>query len=94
MRYHATVIPDPGNQVPGALWHVTPSDVEALDSYEGLNYYYKRTVMQQQGVDFFFYEMIDTGQGWPSDRYLRSIEEGYQHCGIPLTDFRPLLIDP
>lgn len=93
MRYHATVVPDPGGRVPGALWHVKPSDVLALDHYEGLDYYYKRTVMRQQGVDFFFYEMIDTGQGWPSDRYLRSIEQGYLDCGIPLSDFRPSMMD-
>lgn len=83
MRYHASIVPAPGSIVPGALWRVQPADIKALDRYEGVDYYYKRTVWRQQGQDFFFYEMIDTGQGWPSDSYLRSIQEGYQHCGIP-----------
>jgi gamma-glutamylcyclotransferase (GGCT)/AIG2-like uncharacterized protein YtfP len=94
IRYHATVIPDPGSRVAGALWQVESSDVQALDRYEGVDYYYKRTVMRQQGVDFFFYEMIDTGEGWPSHSYLHSIEQGYQHCGIPLAYFKPLLQGP
>ena len=91
MRSHATVIREPGSSVPGALWQVQPKDIESLDRYEGLNFYYKRTVLSQQNIDFFLYEMIDLGQGWPSSTYLDSILSGYEHCGIPQDHFQPLM---
>ena len=82
MRCHANIRPQRRARVPGALWKITPHDLQALDAYEGLGSYYRRRAWQQDGQRFFFYEMIDLWQGQPSQGYLQGILHGYQHCGL------------
>ncbi len=35
-RGYATLVPQPGRTVHGVLWHITASDEESLDDYEGI----------------------------------------------------------
>jgi hypothetical protein len=78
---HATVVPQRGAVTPGAIWKITPYDLESLDAYEGYPIYYTRRRWRQDGEHFFFYEMQDL-QGSPSAPYVEGILQGYQHCGI------------
>lgn len=78
---HATIVPQRGARVPGAIWQIMPDDFDALDRYEGYPVYYSRRRWRQDGDHFFFYEMTDIS-GSPSVGYLQGILQGYQDCGI------------
>jgi hypothetical protein len=80
---HANIVPQRGGRVPGVIWRVRESDIEALDAYEGLGYYYRRREWRQDGNSFFFYEMLESSRGGsPSINYLEGIAQGYRQCGL------------
>jgi hypothetical protein len=80
---HANIVPKRRGRVAGVLWRVYPSDIKALDAYEGIGYYYRRRNWKQDGQRFFFYEMLESNRGGtPSINYLESIAEGYRQCGL------------
>ena len=80
--HHATIVPQRGAAVPGALWLVQPQDFLALDRYEGYPTYYTRRRWRQDHEHFFFYEIAGEVSGYPSAGYIQGIQEGYDDCGI------------
>jgi gamma-glutamylcyclotransferase (GGCT)/AIG2-like uncharacterized protein YtfP len=85
--HHATIIPQRGHVVAGAMWEITIDDLVALDTYEGFPTYYRRRRWRQDTEHFFFYEMNGIS-GSPSNFYIDSIVEGYVNCGIDLRYLR------
>ena len=81
---HATIVPQRGARVPGALWEITVDDLQALDAYEGYPSYYTRRRWRQDDEYFFFYEMCAPVIGAPSAGYIKGIAQGYNDCGLAL----------
>lgn len=83
----------PGDVVPIGLWRVTPDCVRALDAYEGFPRLYGRNKCQiyrgaGKSTEAFIYYMNREGYGMPSQGYLQSIADGYEHCGLKLAYLR------
>ena len=82
---HATVVPSPGDQVPGVLWRLTPECEASLDLFEGYPSYYVKTDIEQAGRRFFVYEMTQPLRGFPSSGYTELIARAYPHWGLKQT---------
>lgn len=82
---HATVVPSPGDQVPGVLWRLTPECESSLDDFEGYPSYYTKTDIEQDGRRFFIYEMTQPLRGFPSSGYTQLIAQAYPHWGLKQT---------
>ena len=82
---HATVVPSPGDQVPGVLWRLTPECEASLDAFEGYPSYYIKTDIEQAGRRFFVYEMTQPLRGFPSSGYTQLIARAYPHWGLKQT---------
>lgn len=86
----ATIEPEKGECVPGGLWKITSSCLQALDRYEGYPILYDRDIFEVKlpegkTVECFSYFMIgDLVSVGPSESYLNSITEGYKDFGIDL----------
>ena len=81
---HATIEPVPGSEVWGMLWELTPKCEHALDMFEGFPFYYTKRQHVQDGVELFFYEMVDNFGGIPSQSYVDDIHSVYQTYGMPV----------
>jgi gamma-glutamylcyclotransferase (GGCT)/AIG2-like uncharacterized protein YtfP len=79
---HATIEPNPGDQVSGVMWKLTPECVRSLDSFEGFPYYYTKRTWRQNGRKFFFYEMAAHRSGLPSISYVDNIAEAYRQWDL------------
>jgi hypothetical protein len=79
---HANIEHKKGAVVPGVLWDVTEYCEESLDAFEGFPLYYTKRTWEQDGIEFFFYEMGEFRNGTPSTSYLDNIQEGYNQWGI------------
>ncbi|MCB1216525.1 gamma-glutamylcyclotransferase [bacterium] len=78
----ATVVPQSGSSVPGALWLLTPECEAALDHFEGIasgHYFRDEQLMQHDGNPVLIY--IATAErgaaNKPNRKYLDVIREGY-----------------
>jgi gamma-glutamylcyclotransferase (GGCT)/AIG2-like uncharacterized protein YtfP len=85
-----------GANVPIGLWSVTEQCREALDAYEGYPRLYGRNncrIYRGAGkyTDAFVYFMNADGYRPPSATYLKSIADGYEHCGLSLNALRKSL---
>tara|TARA_Y100000401_G_C8309005_1_gene218634 strand:- start:588 stop:1037 length:450 start_codon:yes stop_codon:yes gene_type:complete len=98
----ATVEPLEGSTAQGALWEITPRDLESLDIFEGFPTFYRRewvTVLAQTvdgeppvPVEAICYFMnLTTGQEPtpPNPHYLGTILEGYADFGLDAEALRP-----
>lgn len=92
-RYHATIEPSEGDQVPVLVWAVSERDEARLDRYEGYpKYYYKDylSVPVEASTGRFnarcmVYLMTDGNPVQPpSAAYYGIIEEGYERFGFNL----------
>ena len=88
-RYSAvgTIEPCEGSNVPILLWGIQPEDEKSLDRYEGYpNFYEKENmeiVLNGRTVSAMVYVMTHGHElGIPSERYKRSIEDGYMDAGF------------
>lgn len=86
---HANVIPSEGNEVPVAIWEITPKDERALDIYEGVKggYYTKEYVEVDicgEKKEVLIYIMTPNPYGRPSDHYLQVIADGYKDFLLPI----------
>ena len=79
---HATISPRPGKSVEGVLWRITESCEDSLDRFEGYPYYYRKRVIEQDGLEFMVYLMNDPVSGWPTQSYLDLLAEGYQDWNL------------
>jgi gamma-glutamylcyclotransferase (GGCT)/AIG2-like uncharacterized protein YtfP len=86
-RFYADVVPSPGKVVEGALYSVTPTDVEALDEYEGWSeglYRRHTVVLDHTDEEVFFYVMSRGDVALPLKGYLDVIKTGFANWHIPL----------
>ena len=83
----ATIEKSPGDKAPIAVWRVTPSDIGALDRYEGFpGLYGKRDVnitilgVQEKCFTYVLNPPYDIEPPWTD--YFDTIEEGYKEWGL------------
>ena len=87
----ATIEPQPGKQVHGLLWKLTPECEQSLDFYEGYPRLYGKediTVCTADGKGLTVMAYIMTGEMWrdpaiPSQTYYDGILDGYRQNGLP-----------
>ena len=84
----ADIVPEPGAEVWGALYEITPPDLEALDTFEGVPRSYRRenvTVYDDAGAprEALCYFANQTGAFAPSKMYLGLIVNGAVEHGLP-----------
>jgi gamma-glutamylcyclotransferase (GGCT)/AIG2-like uncharacterized protein YtfP len=74
---HATIRPNPGKVVPGALWRITDDCEWSLDAFEGYPKYYTKRILGQDGYEFMVYVMNNPDYGNTYESYIDLIELGY-----------------
>jgi len=74
---HATVRPDVGSQVAGALWEITPECEDSLDRFEGYPSYYRKHHIEIDGEPVMLYLMNHDDPALPTAGYLATIAQGY-----------------
>lgn len=81
---HATVMPAPGERVPGALWRITNECERNLDVFEGWPTYYRKETVKIRGNEVMIYVMNDPDPyGHPSDYYVELLRDGYRDWDLP-----------
>lgn len=80
---HATVVPESGSRVPGALWRITERCERSLDRFEGYPYYYHKQYIGHDEDRIMFYVMNSSHSDDPSESYLNTITQGYDDWGLP-----------
>ena len=88
---YASIEPHPGMNVPVALWKVSKSDIDSLDSYEGFPRHYRKEtvsgIASGKKTDAFVYIMNESMGAYnlPSRTYLQTIYEGYTELGFDVS---------
>ena len=78
--HHATIVRDPDAVCDGALWKITQHCEDSLDAFEGYPSYYDKLYLEQDGLPFMVYEMVDNcRQASPSRSYIDCLREGYDN---------------
>lgn len=80
----ATIRPEPGAQVAGAVWSITQECEDNLDVFEGFPYLYTKIHLTQDGETFMVYVMNDDPPAPPARSYYETIAQGYRDWGLPL----------
>lgn len=80
----ASIQPARGQEVPGALWAITPECEQALDRFEGYPYMYRKEYFDWDDYTVMFYRMNSELPGEPASSYLETIAQGYHDFGLPL----------
>jgi len=81
--HHATIIRDPNAVCDGFLWKITEYCEENLDAFEGYPTYYEKVYLEQDGLPFMAYEMVDIARGaYPMQSYIELLREGYDNWGL------------
>lgn len=97
-RYHATIEPAEGHEVPVVIWKISDADEKKLDRYEGYPIYYikKHFCMELNGqtVHAMAYIMTEgRGLELPTKTYLNTIAEGYETFEIDTEFLMCALLD-
>lgn len=79
---HATIKPNPGRIVPGALWRITDDCEASLDTFEGWPTYYSKRYLAQDGYEFMVYIMNNPRFGTTYASYVDLIESGYEDWNL------------
>ena len=78
--HHATIVRDPDAVCDGALWKITEHCEDNLDAFEGYPTYYEKVYLEQDGLPFMAYEMVDIARdASPSQSYIDCLREGYDN---------------
>jgi len=81
--HHATIVHEPGAVCEGALWTITEHCERSLDVFEGYPDYYDKLFLEQDGVRFMAYEMVDLDpRDIPSEGYIQLLREGYRDWNL------------
>ena len=76
--HHATIVRDPDAVCDGVLWKITEYCERNLDAFEGYPSYYTKLYLEQDGLPFMAYEMVDLDKEcYPSKGYIDCLREGY-----------------
>ena len=73
----ASIQPNMGSRVPGALWKITKDCEKKLDVYEGYPFLYRKKRIQVNGKTAMVYVMNTNEPAEPNKDYLTTILEGY-----------------
>jgi gamma-glutamylcyclotransferase (GGCT)/AIG2-like uncharacterized protein YtfP len=82
----ATIQPETGARVPGALWEITQECEDNLDVFEGFPFLYTKLHLTQAGKTFMVYVMNDDPPAPPSRSYFNTILEGYRDWNLPAAE--------
>ena len=82
----ATVVPEAGVKVPGALWAITEACEQSLDVFEGYPWLYRKQEIIMDGMPIMFYVMNHAVPEQPAVSYLETIAQGYGDFGLALDD--------
>lgn len=80
----ATIKPEPGAQVAGALWSISKECEDSLDVFEGYPYLYTKIHLTQAGQTFMVYVMNDDPPAPPARSYYQTIVQGYRDWNLPV----------
>jgi len=91
----ATIKPQKGSVVPVAIWEIDSDCEKALDRYEGFPHLYRKEYMiiPVNGIEqnVMVYIMNNGTAALPSERYYRTIEQGYYDVGFDIIHLRNAL---
>jgi len=79
---YANIINKMGSETPGAIWEITKSHEEILDSYEQFPKVYKKDFFYLKKEKVMFYIMKKYYFKNPPKSYIDIINEGYKNCNI------------
>lgn len=87
---YASIVPAPGDEVHGVLWHLQPRDVAALNAYESLDsglYARRKLSVAYQGrrVAAFLYIARETAPGRPKPGYQEIVVAAAREWQLPGT---------
>ena len=82
----ATIEPEEGARVPGALWAITEACEQSLDVFEGYPWLYRKQEIMMDGMPVMFYVMNSAAPSEPGASYLETIAQGYEDFGLGLDD--------
>ena len=81
--HHATIVRDPDAVCDGFIWKITEYCEENLDAFEGYPTYYEKVYLEQDGLPFMAYEMVDVARdAYPMQSYIELLREGYDNWGL------------
>lgn len=94
----ATVTPKMGAETQGVLWEITDDCEVALDHLEGYPTYYSKIIVwvehNGESVPCMTYLMYPEEElNYPSDGYVRMLEEGYTSHGVSTDQINRALMD-
>lgn len=97
-RCVATIEPEKDKEVPVGVWEIQPSDEISLDRYEGYPSLYRKedikvTMADGTEVTAMVYIMNRGLPDYPNASYYRTIEEGYENCGLDTLYLKEALED-
>ena len=94
-KYRAADIePKKNSIVPGGLFEISKSDEKKLDIYEDFPTLYKKFYFYYYGKKVMTYTMVNkTPFRFPTDRYLRVVQQGYKDCRLDKKLLKKALID-
>ena len=79
--------------VPGGLFEISKSDEKKLDIYEDFPNLYKKFYFYHYGKKVMTYTMVNkTPFRFPTERYLRVVEQGYKDCRLDKNLLKKALI--
>jgi hypothetical protein len=82
----ATIQPQLGASVPGALWEITSECEDNLDVFEGFPFLYSKVYLAQSNMEFMAYVMNDDPPALPNRSYFNTILEGYRDWDLPVSE--------
>ena len=93
-KYRAADIEQKKNSiVPGGLFEISKSDEKKLDIYEDFPNLYKKFYFYHYGKKVMTYTMVNkTPFRFPTERYLRVVEQGYKDCRLDKSLLKKALI--
>lgn len=81
--HHATIVRDHNAVCDGALWEITDMCEDNLDIFEGYPTYYEKVYLEQDGLPFMAYEMVDIHRdASPMQTYIDLLRQGYNEWGL------------
>tara|TARA_B100001057_G_scaffold211165_2_gene211651 strand:- start:1882 stop:2283 length:402 start_codon:yes stop_codon:yes gene_type:complete len=94
-KYRAADIePKKNSIVTGGLFEISKSDEKKLDIYEDFPTLYKKFYFYHYGKKVMTYTMVNkTPFKFPTDRYLRVVQQGYKDCRLDKKLLKKALID-
>ena len=81
--HHATIVRDPDSVCDGFVWKITEYCEDNLDAFEGYPSYYTKVYLEQDGLPFMAYEMVDMNRdASPMQSYIDLLRQGYNEWGL------------